>query len=148
MNHAPQVHLNDPPPVVERERGDGRERADAGVVADDVDGAEPFERCCGERLHAGRVGDVRVDADGAELRGGCGQRVLLDVRDHHLHAFGEKGARDSLADPRRAARDDGDLPTELREIAHPAGCSGRTLGLRWSVAICPGRPKCASASSR
>src|SRR5258708_12379018 len=62
VQHAHQIDVEHPAPVVERDQVDAATGGDAGIVADDVDVAERVE--CGLRgaLDAGGVGDV---ADGA-----------------------------------------------------------------------------------
>jgi hypothetical protein len=118
VDHAPQVHVDDPLPVVEREVGDVADRADAGVVGDDVRGAEALDDLSGQRGDAVRLRDIALDARRPELRGRRLQGAVLDVGDDDLHALADQGVRDALADPRCAAGDDGDLPFKLRERGH------------------------------
>ena len=59
----------------------------AGVVAQHVGRAEPLDRRVCERLHARRIGDVRADADHAELVGG----VVVPVDEIGHDDVGERG---------------------------------------------------------
>jgi hypothetical protein len=54
---------------------------------------------------------------------------VLDVGDDELDALVLERLGDALADARCAARDDGDLPFEIRERGH--GCSSSVGWPRW-----------------
>jgi hypothetical protein len=72
VGHAEKVHVDDPPPVVDRGVLGVPRVPDARVVVQDVDGAVLVEDPCGERLDSGRVADV-------ELVRHCGADVVRDA---------------------------------------------------------------------
>jgi hypothetical protein len=94
---------------------------DAGIVADDVDGAEGAQRFLGGMLDRGAVRDVGDDSDGAGADGAhFGERrvetVAIDVAEHDRHAVARKGPRQAEPDAGGGSGDDGGFSLEL---AHP-----------------------------
>ena len=60
VEHALDVDVDHPVPLVDLQRGHERERHDAGIVDDHVDAAEGFARRVGEGGDIGAVGDVET----------------------------------------------------------------------------------------
>jgi hypothetical protein len=109
VDHPPQVHAEDPPPTLERHRPDRAARADAGVVAHDVDGVEGLESSVAQMHDVGGDRDVGMHADrlgarGAKLFDGRLEAGVLDVGEHDLHALGCKTVRQRSPDPARPSR--------------------------------------------
>jgi hypothetical protein len=95
VEHAPQVQVQHPLPGTLRDVGEGRSGLDAGVVAQDVHGAEAFERRVGERLDLLGARDVGADAEDVRARRADRldrgvERLGLDVGEDHLHALGRE----------------------------------------------------------
>src|SRR5881296_291072 len=104
IDDAPQVDAEHPLPVGERSlpRGAAGSR-DAGVVADDVHGAEGVERILRQLFDIFRFRDVGTDREhsGAALPHlgiGLIERALFDVREYNLHAFGGEALGEAAAD--------------------------------------------------
>ena len=88
--------------------------ADAGVVAQDVRGAEPLDREFGERGDVGLrggVADARRDVAAVlgQPRRHLGEPRLVDVGQHHVHALGDEPLGQRQPDTARRAGDDRDL---------------------------------------
>ena len=62
VNHAHQVDVDHPAPIIQRDVVDAAAGRDAGIVADDMHVAERIERGLRRALDAFRVGHI---ADGA-----------------------------------------------------------------------------------
>ena len=62
VQHAHQVDVEHPSPVVERDVVDAAAGGDAGIVADHMDISERLEGRLGRALDAGGIGDVAGDA--------------------------------------------------------------------------------------
>ena len=134
VDDAHQVDAHHPAPLVERalpRRLAGAAAGDAGVVAEDVDGAERIERLARERFHGVRLRDVADDGGDGSARllqrvGGFVERLRLDVREHHLHAVRGEPRGHALADAARRSGHDGDAVLELlhrvllRRARHPS----------------------------
>ena len=96
VQHPHEVDVEHPSPGVERDVVDAAAASDSGIVADDVDVAERLMTLRGGTLDAGGVGDVADDAahvrpDVAQGLHGGGQRIGLDVGEHHPHARAREG---------------------------------------------------------
>jgi phosphoglycolate phosphatase len=103
VQHAHQIDVEHPAPVVERDQVDAAAGGDAGIVADDMDIAERVERGFRGALDACGIGDV---ADGAaDIRpdrlqafdGGL-QRFGFDIGEHHFHAVLRKRLAERQSD--------------------------------------------------
>ena len=91
VQHAHQVDVDHPAPVVERDMVDAAAGGDAGIVADHMDVAEPLERRLRGALDAFGIGDVAdgavdVGRDLAQAFDRRAKRICLDIGNHHLHA--------------------------------------------------------------
>jgi len=118
VNDAPQIDTQDPLPI-----GDGihprrpRHRH-AGVVADDVHGAEFLQRCLRQALDVCRLRHVgahrqRGGARRVDLTRGLLQRRRFNISEHDLHAFARKALRQGAPDAARSPGDDRNLPSEF-----------------------------------
>jgi len=133
VDDTEHVHIEAPPPVVEvvlPDRPLGA-RADAGVVAQQVDRAVSLERRVAElldRLERSHVGDDagHVAPVVAQLSSGALDEIGDDVGDHGLHALGAEPFDERATDPLSGAGDDRDLAGELLHRV----CS---FGMRWVV---------------
>lgn len=108
---------------------------DAGVVADDVDGAEAVARRPCPRVDRARVGDVgrdcqHVDAAGRQVFGGVRKRRLLHVGEHQPHALGREPVGECPPDAAGTAGDHRHLAVEiLHHVLLVPGSDSRNLGL-------------------
>ncbi len=119
VHNAPEVHPDRPLPVLVGGRPDGAVQValDAGVVAEQVDGAETLVGRIGESLHRVGVGDVGGNPH--YLLPGRGQlgdrrreRVRLDVGGDNRHPLGGEPERERLAHAAARPGDDGCPPGE------------------------------------
>ena len=118
MQHAHQVDVDHPAPVVERDVIDAAAGGDAGIVADHMDVAERREGGLRRALDAGGVRDVAgaaldVGRDLAQAFDGFTQRIGLDIGDHHLHAGAGKSPRHRKPYPSGPAGHEGRLAGKL-----------------------------------
>jgi hypothetical protein len=118
VDHPVDVDVERPPPIIElvlpeRSLGPG---TDAGVVAEEVDGAVALHGRVAQPLHRRIVGDVAdhpggLKTFGPELLGRRDQRRLFDIGQDHLHPLaGEALAHGST-----------DAPGTAGDHCHPAG---------------------------
>jgi hypothetical protein len=116
VEHAHQVDVDHPSPVVERDVVDAAAGGHTRIVANDMHVPERIEGGLRRAFDACGIGDI---ADGAanfrrdlqETFDGGLQRVRLDVGQHHLHALPGERARHRKSD-----------------AAGPAGHEGRFSG--------------------
>lgn len=108
VDHAPHVHAEDPAVVLERLAPREPAGEYAGIVADDVHGAERVEGAPRERVdlvlarHVGLDGQ-HLGAAAGELAGRGGQRAGLDVGHDDLHALVRERRGERAADAARGA---------------------------------------------
>ena len=110
VQHAEDVHSEQPVPVFDLEVLHVAEDEDAGVVAQYVDRAELVVGRVGEGPHRREVGHIRVPHDRARaarrhLVGDRAARVLLDVSDHDVHPGAGQLEHDRAPDAAPASRD-------------------------------------------
>ncbi|MCY1178077.1 hypothetical protein D9M73_184120 [compost metagenome] len=67
MDDAPKIDVEHPLPVIQSEVRYGRHRADACVIAQDVDFAMQVNHCVGQSLYACAAGHVGANAGRADL---------------------------------------------------------------------------------
>src|SRR5690606_584233 len=82
--------------------------ASPGVVDQNVDGAELFDRDPDHRLDLIALGDVDVDETAADLVRHGPPAGLVDLADDHLRALGREGTGDPGPDAVAGAGDDRD----------------------------------------
>jgi hypothetical protein len=110
VDRSPQVHVDDPAPVVVAHLADRAADRDACVVEDDVDASEGSDDVIGERVHRGVVryvaharfdptGSHRIDCSGGRAEGGS-----LHVDEHQMRTATRKLLCGRKADAARAAR--------------------------------------------
>ena len=109
VQHAHQIDVDHPSPIVERDVVDAAAGGDAGIVADHMDLAERLERRLRGALDARRIGDIADDAadvgrDLLQAFDGGLQRVRLDIGQHHFHAGLRKGPAERKPDACRHRR--------------------------------------------
>ncbi len=90
--------------------------ADAGIVEQDVEPAEATFRLGHHLRDVVFARDVDAHAQAADLAGGRGGAVPVDVGDDDLGAVGREQLRRRLALAGGAAGDDGDLARKIEEI--------------------------------
>ena len=93
-----------------------RQVGDAGVVDQDVEGAEGGGRGGGHRGDAGVVANVGDNRQRIELGGGAGDRLGIDVGDHHPGALGAEHPGDARAEAGGAAGDERGLAVEAHGV--------------------------------
>jgi len=130
VDDAVDVHAHAPFPVgggaLPREAAGG----DAGVVAEDVHGAERGEGRVLQGFHLVGLRDIHLHADHggacrAELVGGAVEGVLLDVREHDLHALACESARHGEPESAGASGDHRDLAGKvLHGMSSSVGSGG------------------------
>ena len=103
-----------------------RTGADAGVVAEQMDGAEPLERGIAKLLHRGEIGDVAAHPDdvesfGLELAHRLGERVVIHVGQHHLHTLAGESFAHGPTDASGTTGDDRHLAGEYLDHLSPTG---------------------------
>jgi hypothetical protein len=135
VNRPPQVDVDRPPPVVMGHLDDRPAHRHAGVVEDDVHGAEASEGLVGHRLHLLQRTDITLDARRVEAvvlhrRHRGVERALLDVGEDHPRALRPEATRCRQADAAGAACDDGALSFKRVHVVllvpvTTAGLSGR-----------------------
>ena len=118
VEHAGEIGLDDLCPLIRRHRGDVGEDADAGVVDEEVEAAEArgggLDRAA-YLIVTADVGLQRLDSAGPggfDLRTGRRQVRRIATGDRHLHAVGDKRARDRQPDAAGPARHQRHLPAE------------------------------------
>ena len=97
---------------LERHVGDWQERADPGIVDQDVEPADTVHGHVHEPLDVGidtNVGAYRRHRR-PQIARGLRHAGLVGSRDHHARALIDEGARNRKADAPRAARHHGHLP--------------------------------------
>jgi hypothetical protein len=89
-----------------------------GVVAEHIEPAQPLGAVVDQRLDAVLAGDVAMDEmdGGAELLGGRGRVLLVDVADDDLGTLRDELLDRFLADARGGTGDDD--PLTLETLAH------------------------------
>src|SRR5690606_4788637 len=119
--------------------------ADAGIVHQDVGGPEFLLRRPAGGLDLGAVGDVAGEREPAEVPGGLGGQVAIDVEHRDPGAAGGEHARDGGADATARAGHDRDAPGMRLGLAH------RHYAATWSMILPICRllsiSRCASATS-
>ena len=91
VDHTHQLHVDEPAPCLGSLFPSRRLLTHhAGVVADEVDAAEPFHCLVGERVEVGVDADIgpypgRVAGQAGKRIDSDGDRFLTDVGDHHVH---------------------------------------------------------------
>ena len=103
--------------------------ADAGVVAEQLDTAEPCVDLVGAGPDGLFVADVELDADGrtANFSRDRSCSVLAPAGDGDVRARGGEGSRHRSAEPARCAADDRTNTTEIRQ--YRALAARRRLGV-------------------
>ena len=96
-------------------------RADAGVVAADVDPAETPGHLAVQRLHLVRGGHVGPHEDPVDRRGHLAPGGLVEVHDGHRRPLGGEALAHGTADAAGAAGHDGDAVDQAAGV-------GRCLG--------------------
>ena len=121
VDHAPEVHSQDPLPVSLGGLPDRALGGDAGVVADDVGGAELVEDPVAKVFH--RVGTGNVGLDGQHLSASRAQLslslfegVCLDVREDDLHPLPSEALGHRKADAAGPARHHRHAVTEVLHL--------------------------------
>ena len=112
---AAQVHGEQEIPLLLRQFVHARRAVDARTRDEHVETAEALERGVDEPLCVIRLRDVdslRARDVRAELGGGRGSCVGVQVAEHDARALGNQRASAGEADPAGASRDDRDLARE------------------------------------
>ncbi len=130
VDDAPQVHADDPSPVVEVHGPAAHGTGDSGVVAHEVHPTEALEGGVAQPVDGLGVGHVRGDSNDVDAAALHALGRLVEARDLYIceddvhpyvgEAFGERTPHAT-----RRARDDGGLS---REILHGASECGRVFG--------------------
>src|SRR5262245_10905156 len=111
------IHVQHPPPILERNVVDTAMRPDTGIVADDMHISECLICCLGRMLYAARIGDITGNAAHPSqiVRAFDGrlQRIRLDIGEHDFHAHLHKGSTKGQANPARCTRDKSRLAGKL-----------------------------------
>ena len=120
VDGAPQIDANDPLPALDRCLPHTVTVPDTGVVAQNVHVAELFVGKVGKRFDRSEIGHVAshratVNSLGEQSIVRGGQRRVLDVGNHHVHACGAETLRHGQADTRCTARDDRGLARQIPE---------------------------------
>ena len=121
VHHAVDVHPGHPVPVLPSVLVHRATDGDAGVVADHVHVAEPLLGGVGGLGHRLAVGDVHLQRQelgvaGLELARHRGERVILDVGDHDLHAGVGERPRHREPHTAGAAGDERDFPRNVLHV--------------------------------
>ena len=114
IDHAHDVDVHDPAPVVLGGVGEVAESEHARVVAKQVDGAEALEDLVRQRFHGVGVSDVGLDGEAfdlgrADFAGNVGGGSLLDIGEDDVHALGRGRQGDAASDAAATAGHNGDL---------------------------------------
>jgi hypothetical protein len=126
VEHAHQIDVEHPAPVVERNIVDAAAAGDPGIVADDVHVAERRKRRRGRALEACRIGHVaghaaHIRPEIVQALDRSRQRLGLDIGEHHLHARFREGTAERETDAARAASHERGLAGKLlHEFLHCA----------------------------
>ena len=120
VDHAPEVHAEDPLPVAMRGRLETAPQRDARVVAEHVHLAEGRDRAVGQRLDRRELRHVGTDTERLAAaaphgRDGLREGALVDIGDDHLRALAREALDHGAADPAPSTRHHRN-PT--REISH------------------------------
>lgn len=107
-DHAEDVDVEDPPPLLVGVVGDGADGADPRVGHDGVQRAELLGRPVHRRPYRRVVGDV-----GGEGEGSCGRPLGLPVQHGDPRAALQQQRRDGRADARGTAGDQRAEPLEV-----------------------------------
>jgi len=139
VQHAQQIDVDHPAPIVEREGLDAAGGRDAGIVADHMDVAECIECRLRRARDAVGIGDIAGDAahirrDLAQAFDGRIKRAGLDIGQQHLHAGRSKRAAEREADAGGAARNES---RPAAEVAHapPPPCRPHLIGVSGASCI-------------
>ena len=111
-------------------------RADAGVVAADVDAAVAGGHLAVQRLDLVRGGDVGPHEHAADRRGHRTAGVLVEVDHRHLRALGREALAHGAADAAGAAGDDATV-LEPAGVVTGVGRVAPALALRSLVSAAP-----------
>ena len=108
VQHAHQIDVEHPSPVVERDIVDAAGRGDTGIVANHMDISERLVRGFRRALDAEGVSNIASDAAYiwpkiVQAFDGGRQCAGLDIGEHHLHAGLRKGGAERKADTTGAA---------------------------------------------
>ena len=130
VDDAPQVHADDPPPVVEVHAPAAHAAGDSGVVAHEVHPTEALEGGVAQPVDGFGVGHVRghrddVDAAALHALGRLVEARDLDVRENDVHPFVCEAFGERAPHATRRAGDDSGLS---RKILHGASEWGRVFG--------------------
>ena len=127
MERRRQVDANDGVPLLDRELLDRRDVLDAGIVDEDVDGAE-IPLGLGHHLRdlarAQHVGRIESDAGAVRRTGLDGGRIVgrrAEAVEHDIGACRGERLGDAEADAGGRAGDDGCLALELHGLSRPSG---------------------------
>src|ERR1051325_872453 len=106
VQHAHQIDVEDPAPVIKGDRVYTAGGRNAGIVADHMNLAEGFNGCLSRAVDAFRSGNVAGDSANlrseiAQAFGGFAQGIRLDVRKHHIHALLCEGSPERETDATR-----------------------------------------------
>jgi len=118
VEHAHQVDIDHPTPIIQRDVVDAAAGSDTGIVADHMHIPEGVECSLGCALDACRVGyiaDGAADVGGDFLQAFDGglQRIRLDIGQHHLHAGSSKRPAERQSDACGSAGHKGCLARKL-----------------------------------
>ena len=118
VDHAPEVDVDHPVPLVERDLPREAAVHYARVVHRHVEGPEVLGGGAAHTIDGVRVANIGTDredvsAAGAQPLGLPVEPALVHVRHDHVHALGDEGLRDGQADPAGGARHHGDPVTQF-----------------------------------
>ena len=127
--HRIDVDRHHTTPLFGREFRDVPERADAGVVDEDVEPTEAVNGGLYERVDVRLVGDIgapadAVDTPGVQFTGDPFESFLVRIAEHETRALSPQPMGGRLADSRGRTGDDRDPAGESR-------CHCRTSRIRW-----------------
>src|SRR5262249_32754887 len=139
-----QIDVDDPLPVALVNLAQRPADGDAGVVADHVhlaEGRYRLQRRAADAIAITHIADHALGPHLAriELAHCAAERLLLDVGNHHLHAFAPKRFGHGEAEPRRAAGDEGDLVTQIFHVCSSVPRLARTNTVETFFDLCDAR---------
>jgi phosphoglycolate phosphatase len=127
VDHAHQVDVDHPAPIVDRDMVDAAACGDTGIIAEDVDFAEGGKGRVGGAFDLIGIGDITGNAANTIAVPGEAfqclvQRPLLDIGQYHLHALIRKGLRHREANTGRPSGDEGCFSLEFLHRHPPDFC--------------------------
>ena len=117
VNHAPEINVDDPFPVINVHVGHRAASADTSVIADDVNCTKCIDCSSTKRINLFALGDVADDSDSLNrIRERCRSTFKcwnFDVGHNDLHALGTELLGQGEANATRCAGNDNNFPRQL-----------------------------------